>query len=96
MSTVGLGHDSINGLQRTVGEFQVFSQHHDRNFGPELLDQIRNRGAIQQAEMVLQHDGIHRSRHKKPKALRAAGRGNQFVSVILQETQFSRVVVNAE
>jgi hypothetical protein len=96
MRSVSLGHDRVDGLQRAVGKFQVFGQHDNRNFGPDLLDQIRNRGAVQQTEMVLQDNAIYRSRHKKPQTLGPTGRGQKFVSVILQQTQFGRIAVDAE
>jgi len=46
--------------------------------------------------MVLQHNSIFRSRHKKPQTLRPARRVDKFVSVIPQQIQFSLVSVNAE
>jgi hypothetical protein len=93
---VGLRHERIYGLQSTVGQFQVVGQHDDGNLRLDLLDLSRDDRAIQKTEVVLEHNCIHGPRHEKPQSIATVGRGYQFVSVFLQQTQLSRIPVYAE
>ena len=61
-----------------------------------LLDLSRHHPAVQQAQVILEHDCIHGQRHEKPQAIGTIGRGYQIVSVFLQQTQLSRVPVYAK
>jgi len=66
MNPIGLGHERIDGLQSTFGQFQVIGQHDNGYFGPDLLDLIGDSSTVQKAEVVLEDDGIHGPRHEKP------------------------------
>ncbi len=52
--------------------------------------------AIQETQLVVEDNRIHRLRHEEPQTLGTASRGYQLVSVLLQQTQLSRIPVNAQ
>ncbi|MFY9560535.1 MAG: hypothetical protein WAQ52_09905 [Terriglobales bacterium] len=57
---VGLGHQGIYGLQSVAWQFHVIGHHDNGYFRPDLLDLIGDGCAVQEAEVVLEHNGIHR------------------------------------
>jgi len=93
MNPIGLGHERIDGLQSTVGEFHVIDQHDDGHVGPHLLDLIGDSCAIHESKVVLEDDGIHGPRHEKPQAIGTVGSGCQLIAIFLQHTQLSWVAV---
>jgi len=93
MNPIGLGHERIDGLQSTVGQFQVIGQHDNGHLRPDLFDLIGDSCTVQEAEVVLEDDGIYGPRHEKPQTLGTVGSGCQLVSVFLQQTQLSWIAV---
>src|ERR1700745_2342677 len=67
--SVRLGHDGINRLQSTIGQFEVVSKHDDGNLWFDLLDLSRHSRTVQEAQVVIQNNGIHGQRHKKPQTV---------------------------
>jgi hypothetical protein len=61
---VGTGHQRIYGQERAAGQFRVIGQH-DGYLRPDLLDLVSDRCAVQQAQVVLEHNCIHMPRHEK-------------------------------
>src|SRR5208283_5565280 len=74
--------------QSTVGQFQVIGQHDNGHLRPDLFDLIGDSCTVQEAEVVLEDDGIYGPRREKPQAIGTVGSGCQLVSVFLQQTQF--------
>src|SRR5271168_2224104 len=94
--SIGFGYERIDRVQSAVGQFQVIRQHDDGNRWAEPLDLTRNECAIQKSKGIFEHDCIHGLRRKKSQAFVAGGRGEQLVSVLLQQAQLSRVAVDTE
>ena len=93
---VGLGHERIHGFQSILRQFHVLREHDDGDFWFDMLDLGSDDGPIQKAKVVLEHNCIHRPRHEEPQAFVTIARGQQVVSVFLQQTQLSRVPVYAQ
>jgi len=96
VSPVGHGHERVYGVQGAVWQLHVVGQHDDGKLRFDLLDLRRHQPAIQKAQVVLQYNCIHGPRHEKPQAVATVGRGYQFVSIFLQQTELSRIPVYAE
>jgi hypothetical protein len=96
VGSVGLDYESIDGLKRAVRQLQMIGKHYDGEFWLDVFDVCRNDCTICQTQMVLQHNCIYGPRLQKLKALRAASRCEQLVSVFSEERQLSRVSMNAE
>jgi len=74
----------------------VIGQHYDRYIRPDLLDFVGNRYAIQQTQVVLDDNGIHRPRHKQPQTVGTVSCGCQVVSVFPQQTQLAWIPVDTQ
>ncbi len=96
MSPVGLGYESINGLERSLRQFQVIGQHHDGELWLDLPDLSRDDGAIQQSQMVFEHNRIHRPRPQKAQTIATVAGDDEFVSVFLQQRQLGWIPVDTE
>jgi hypothetical protein len=57
--TVRLCHERVDGLQSTVGQFQVIGQHDDGNLWFDLLHLCRDGRALQKAQFVVQHNCVY-------------------------------------
>ena len=73
--SVGLGHERIYGVQRILWQFHVFSEHDDGDPWFDLLDLSGSDRAIQESQVVLEHNCIHGMRHEKPQTVGTGGRG---------------------
>jgi len=60
------------------------------------LPDLFGRFPCSSSELVFEHDRIHGLRSKKVQAFVALGRGEQLVSILLQQAQVSRVAVDTE
>lgn len=96
VNSIGLSYYGIHGLERSVRQFQVVNQHYDWHLRLDPLDLSCDECTVQLAQMVLEHYCIHRVRHRKPQALGAVGRGDQLVSLFLQQGQSRRIPVNTK
>ncbi len=74
----------------------MLRKHHDRDLWVDLLNLSRDDRAVQEAQVVLDHDCIHRPRHENVKSFVPVGRGYQVVPVFLQQTESGGLPVNAE
>ncbi len=74
----------------------MIDQHYDRYIRSDLLDHISNGCTIQQTQLVLEDDCIHRPRHEKPQTIRTGRSGCQLVTVFCQQTQLSRIAMYAQ
>jgi len=92
---VRLGHQRVYTLQRILRQVHFAREHDDGNTRFYLLDRRCHNSAIQTAELVVQHNCIHRVGHEKQQTLVATGRGHKFV-MLLQLTQFAWVPVYAK
>lgn len=86
----------IDGLRRSFGQVRMIGQHYDGELRFNALDLGGDDCAIQQAQTILQHNGIHRPQHQKAQALGTIGRANQFVSIFLQRNQLGWNPVDAK
>src|SRR4051794_7622871 len=77
-------------------EFQVVGNHDNWELRLELLDLSCDGRAIEQAQMVLEHNCIYGARHQEMQPLRGISSGDQFVSVFLQQAHLSRIPVNTK
>ena len=75
MWPVVFGNNRVDGVQYTVRQFEVVGQHNDGNFGPNLLDFIRNDCAIQKSEMIIEHNCVYWARHKNPQPVASIAGG---------------------
>jgi hypothetical protein len=82
---VGLGYECIHRLQCLIGQLYFLGEHDDGDLWFNFLDLGRYDTTIQKTQAVVNHNGIHRSRHEKPQTIATAGRGYQLVSVLLQQ-----------
>jgi hypothetical protein len=64
--------------------------------GRRLLDLSGDDGAVQVAQIVLDHDRIHALRPEKLKTIVAIGGCQQSVAFFLQQAELSRIAVYAE
>jgi hypothetical protein len=94
--TVGPDHDCIDRLQSMLGEIQIVTHHDNGNFWPHSLDYRGHDRAVQQTQVVLNHDRIHRLQHQESQAFMTAGCGQKPISVLLQVEQLVRFPVDAE
>jgi hypothetical protein len=62
----------------------VLRKHHDWDLGVDLLNLRRDHRAVQEAQLVFDHDCIHGTRHEKPQAVATIGCGYQVVPVLFQ------------
>jgi hypothetical protein len=79
----GPGQDSVHGLQASLGQFQGVGDHDDWNLWPDLLDFIRHDRSVQQAQVIFEHDRIHRVQHQDPQTIASIGCGDYSVSFLL-------------
>ena len=73
--TVGLGDERVYGLQSIGRQLHVLSQHDDGNLWVDLFDLSRHHSAIQKAQLVVEHNCIHRPRHKEPQTIGTVSSG---------------------
>jgi len=79
-----------------LGEVQVVTHHDNGNFWPHLLDFRGHNSAVQQTQVVLNHDRIHCLQHQESQAFMTTGCGQKPISVLLQVEQLARIPVDAE
>jgi len=79
-----------------LGEVQIITHHDYGNFWPHLLDYRGHDRAVQQTQVVLNHDRIHRLQPQESQAFMTAGCGQKPISVLLQVEQLVRFPVDAE
>jgi hypothetical protein len=96
MLAVGPDHDGVDRLQSIVGEVKIVTDHDDGKFRPHLLDFRGHDNAVQQAQVVLDHNRIHCLQHQEPQALMTTGCGQKAISALLQVEQLAGIPVDAE
>jgi hypothetical protein len=94
--TVGPDDDGVDRLQSVLGQFQIVTDHDDGYLRPHLLDFRGHDRAVQQAQVVLDHNRVDRLRHQKPQAFITTGRGDQPIAVLFQVEQLARIPVYAK
>jgi CheY-like chemotaxis protein len=94
--TIGLGHERIYPAQRANRQFQPRCEHDDRHLRFDLLDLSRNRPAVQQSKVIVDHNRIHRTRHEQAQTITTVGRGKQVVSALLQLSELAGILVYAQ
>ncbi len=96
MRPVRLCHERIDGFQCILRQLDVLSQHDDGHLGLDLLDLGCDDPAIQETQLVVEDNCINRPRHKQPQTLATRARGQELVSILLQQTQLGWIPVYAE
>lgn len=94
--SIRLGYKRIDRSQSSFRQFQIVGQHDDGEPWPNFLNFSCEDGTIQSAQLVLEHNCIHRSRLQQPQAIGTIRRGDQFISIFLQQGQLSRVALYAK
>jgi hypothetical protein len=74
VSPIRVGHERVHGLESIIRQIRVLSKHDDGDLWADLLDLSRDDRAVQEAQVVLQHNCIHGPQHEKLKAFVAIGR----------------------
>jgi len=96
MGPVGLSYKSVNGLECSLRQFQVVGQHHNGEVWLDLPDLSRDDCAIQESQMVFEHNCINSPRPQKAQTIASVAGSDEFVAVFLQQRQLSWVPVNTE
>jgi hypothetical protein len=94
--TVGPDHDCIDRLHGIVEDVKIVTDHDDGKFRPHMLDFRGHDNAVQQAQVVLDHNRVHCLQHQEAQAFVTAGCGHKAISALLQVKQLARIPVDAE
>jgi len=93
---VGPDHDCIDRLQSIVGKVKIVTDHDDGKLRPHLPDFRGYDSAVQQTQVVLDHNRVQCRQRQEPQALMATGCGHKAIPILLQVKQLARIPVDTE